>query len=153
MRSASPKVKFDIRAIIDTLPHRYPFLLVDRVLDVEPGKRVRAVKNVTFNEVFFQGHFPGQPVMPGVLVLESLAQAAGFLVLSPEADPATKLVYFTAIDKVRFRRTVTPGDQLILEQELLRVRLNTYKMAGKAYVDGQLVVEAEMMAMIVDREE
>lgn len=153
VRSSSPKVKFDIRAIIDTLPHRYPFLLVDRVLDVEPGKRVRAVKNVTFNEVFFQGHFPGQPVMPGVLVLESLAQAAGFLVLNPVADPATKLVYFTAIDKVRFRRTVTPGDQLILEQELLRVRLNTYKMAGKAYVDGQLVMEAEMMAMIVDRED
>ncbi|UCD37088.1 MAG: bifunctional UDP-3-O-[3-hydroxymyristoyl] N-acetylglucosamine deacetylase/3-hydroxyacyl-ACP dehydratase, partial [Fidelibacterota bacterium] len=122
IESASPKYKFDIRAITKTLPHRFPLLLVDRVLDAEPGKRVRAVKNVTFNEAFFQGHFPGQPVMPGVLIIEALAQAAGFLVLSPESDPGSKLVYFAGIDKVRFRRTITPGDQIILELEMLRAR-------------------------------
>jgi UDP-3-O-[3-hydroxymyristoyl] N-acetylglucosamine deacetylase/3-hydroxyacyl-[acyl-carrier-protein] dehydratase len=153
IESTSPKHKFDIKAIKKTLPHTYPFLLVDRVLDAEPGKRVVAVKNVTYNEAFFQGHFPGQPVMPGVLVLESMAQAAGFLVLSPESDPGTKLIYFTGIDKVRFRRVVTPGDQLTLELEMLKMRRNAFKMAGKAYVDGELAAEAELMAMVVDRED
>ncbi|MFB0517323.1 MAG: bifunctional UDP-3-O-[3-hydroxymyristoyl] N-acetylglucosamine deacetylase/3-hydroxyacyl-ACP dehydratase [Candidatus Neomarinimicrobiota bacterium] len=152
-RSASSKVKFDIQAITDILPHRYPFLLVDKVLDVEPGELVRAVKNVTVNEPFFEGHFPGQMVMPGVLVLESMAQSAAFLVLNPVTDPRTKLVYFTAIDRARFRRAVTPGDQLILEMRLVRRRMNTYRMAGKAYVDDELVAEAEMMATIVDRED
>ena len=151
--SASGKAKFDIRSIMAALPHRYPFLLVDRILDVEPGKRVRAVKNVTMNEAFFQGHFPGQPVMPGVLILESMAQAAAFLALSPEAETGPRLIYFTAIDKARFRRRVTPGDQLILELELVRSRLNTFKVVGKALVDGELVAEAEMMAMLVDRED
>ena len=153
VQSASPKLKFDIRAITDILPHRYPFLMVDRVLDVEPGKRVRAVKNVTINEELFQGHFPGRPILPGVLILEAMAQAGGFLLLNTVPNPNTKLIYFTAIDKARFRRPVTPGDQLILEVELLRLRLNTCKIAGKAFVDGELVAEAEMMAMIADREE
>ena len=153
VQSASSKLKFDIRAITDILPHRYPFLMVDRVLDVEPGKRVRAVKNVTINEELFQGHFPGRPILPGVLILEAMAQAGGFLLLNTVPDPNTKLIYFTAIDKARFRRPVTPGDQLILEVELLRLRLNTCKIAGKAFVDGELVAEAEMMAMIADREE
>lgn len=152
-RSVSPTIKFNIQDIMGTLPHRYPLLLVDRVLDVEPGKLVRAVKNVTFNEQFFQGHFPGQPVMPGVLVLEALAQSAAFLVLSPVSDPGNKLVYFTAIDKARFRRTVTPGDQLVLELKLLKTRLNTFKMIGQAFVDDDLAAEAEMMAMVVDRED
>jgi beta-hydroxyacyl-ACP dehydratase FabZ len=120
---------------------------------VEPGKLVRAIKNVTFNEAFFQGHFPGQPVMPGVLVLESMAQSAAFLVLSPVSDPSNKLVYFTGIDKARFGRAVTPGDQLTLELKLLKTRLNTFKMVGQAFVDGDLAAEAEMMAMVVDRED
>ena len=153
IQSASPRLKFDTRAIADILPHRYPFLLVDRVLDVEPGKRVRAVKNVTINEEFFQGHFPEQPVMPGVLILESMAQTGGFLLLNTVPKPSTKLIYFTAVDKARFRRSVTPGDQLLLEVDLLHLRLNTCKMAGKAYVDGDLVAEAELMATIVDRED
>jgi UDP-3-O-[3-hydroxymyristoyl] N-acetylglucosamine deacetylase/3-hydroxyacyl-[acyl-carrier-protein] dehydratase len=152
-RSTSPEIKFNIQDILETLPHRYPLLLVDRVLDVEPGKLVRAIKNVTFNEAFFQGHFPGQPVMPGVLVLESMAQSAAFLVLSPVSDPSNKLVYFTGIDKARFRRAVTPGDQLTLELKLLKTRLNTFKMVGQAFVDGDLAAEAEMMAMVVDRED
>ncbi|MQY64203.1 MAG: 3-hydroxyacyl-ACP dehydratase FabZ [Calditrichaeota bacterium] len=146
-------MKFDVRAISDILPHRYPFLLVDRILDVEPGKRIRAVKNVTINEEVFQGHFPGRPILPGVLILEALAQAGGFMLLNTVPDPNTKLIYFTAIDKARFRRPVIPGDQLILEVELLKLRLNCCKLAGKALVDGELAAEAEMMAMIVDREE
>lgn len=146
------KSTFDIKDILDALPHRYPFLMVDRILDVEPGKKVRALKNVSMNEPHFQGHFPGQPVMPGVLILEAMAQAGGFLMLNNEVNPATKLVYFSAIDKARFRRPVVPGDHLILEVELLRVRLNTCRMAGRAYVDGELAAEAELMATIVDRE-
>ncbi|MEE9465090.1 MAG: bifunctional UDP-3-O-[3-hydroxymyristoyl] N-acetylglucosamine deacetylase/3-hydroxyacyl-ACP dehydratase [Candidatus Neomarinimicrobiota bacterium] len=153
VQSASPKIKFDVRAISDILPHRYPFLLVDRILDVEPGKRIRAVKNVTINEEVFQGHFPGRPILPGVLILEALAQAGGFMLLNTVPDPNTKLIYFTAIDKARFRRPVIPGDQLILEVELLKLRLNSCKLAGKALVDGELAAEAEMMAMIADREE
>ncbi len=152
-RSTSLGLKFDIQAIMDTLPHRYPFLLVDWILDVEPGKRVRAVKNVTVNEPFFQGHFVGRPVMPGVLILEAMAQAAAFLILSPVSNHDTKLIYFTAIDKVRFRQAVTPGDQLILESELLKSRLNIHRVAARAMVDGKLVVEAEIMAALVDRED
>ncbi len=153
VQSASPKLKFDTRAISDIMPHRYPFLLVDRILDVEPGKRIRAVKNVTINEELFQGHFPGRPIFPGVLILEAMAQAGGFMLLSTVPDSNTKLIFFTAIDKARFRRPVIPGDQLILEVELLRLRLNTCKLAGKALVDGELVAEAELMAVIADREE
>lgn len=151
-RPAPAEPTFNIKTILDALPHRYPFLLIDRVLEVEPGKRVRAVKNVSINEPHFVGHFPGQPVMPGVLILEAMAQAGGFLLLNQQINPATKLVYFSAIDKARFRKAVTPGDQLILEVELLRMRLGTAKMAGRAYVDGDLVAEAELMATIVDRE-
>ncbi|UCH63010.1 MAG: bifunctional UDP-3-O-[3-hydroxymyristoyl] N-acetylglucosamine deacetylase/3-hydroxyacyl-ACP dehydratase [Fidelibacterota bacterium] len=153
VQSASAKIKFDVRAISDILPHRYPFLLVDRVLDVEPGERIRAVKNVTINEELFQGHFPDRPILPGVLILEALAQAGGFMLLNTVPDPNTKLIYFTAIDKARFRRPVVPGDQLVLEVELIKIRLNTCKLAGKALVDGELAAEAEMMAMIADREE
>ncbi len=152
-RQKNTKVKFDIQAILQIMPHRYPFLLVDRILDVEPGKVVHAIKNVTMNEPFFQGHFPGQPVMPGVLILEAMAQAGGFLILNSIPNPKTKLMYFTAIDKTRFRKIVVPGDQVEFEVSLLKFRMGTCKISGKAMVDGEVVAEAEMMASVVDRSE
>ncbi len=152
-RQADTKAKFDIHAILQILPHRYPFLLIDRVLDVEPGKLVHALKNVTINEPFFQGHFPGQPVMPGVLIVEAMAQAGGFLILNSISNPETKLMYFTAIKNARFRKTIIPGDQVYFEVELLKFRMNTCRIAGKAYVDDQVVAEAEMMASVVDKRE
>ncbi len=150
-RQRSKSVKFDIHAILQILPHRYPFLLIDRVVDVEPGKIVQALKNVTINEPFFQGHFPDQPVMPGVLIMEAMAQAGGFLVLNSIPNPETKLMYFTAINDAKFRKTIVPGDQVIFDVELLKFRLNTCKIRGKARVDGKVVAEAEMMASVVDR--
>lgn len=144
---------FDINAITKILPHRYPFLLVDRILDLEPEKRVTALKNVTINEQFFQGHFPGKPIMPGVLVLEAMGQAGGVLLLNTVDNPENKLVYFTSIDKVKFRKPIVPGDQIRLELELLRFRLSICKMQGKAYVDGQLVAEAELSASVIEQEE
>ena len=133
------------------MPHRYPFLLIDSILDVEPGKVVHALKNVTINEPYFQGHFPEQPVMPGVMILETMAQAGGFLILNSIPNPETKLMYFTAIDKSRFRKVVVPGDQIHFEVSLLKFKLNTCKIAGKAIVDGEVVAESEMMASVVDR--
>jgi 3-hydroxyacyl-[acyl-carrier-protein] dehydratase len=138
---------FDIRDIMDYLPHRYPFLLVDRVLEMDPGKRIVALKNVTLNEPFFQGHFPGMPVMPGVLIVEAMAQAGGVLVFaSAEKKGQNDLIYFMSIDKVRFRQPVVPGDQLIFELEILKQRAKAVKLAGKASVAGKLVAEAELMA-------
>ena len=133
------------------MPHRYPFLLIDRILDLEPSKRVTALKNVTINEPFFQGHFPGHPIMPGVLILEAMAQAGGVLLLNAIEDPQSKVVYFLAIDNARFRKPVMPGDQLRFELEMLSFRRNTCKMNGNAYVDGTLVCSADFMAMVVDR--
>jgi len=150
-RQKDTKLKFDIQAILQILPHRYPFLLVDRILDVEPGKVVHALKNVTMNEPFFQGHFPGEPVMPGVLILEAMAQAGGFLILNSIPNPSTKLMYFTAIDKTRFRKTVVPGDQVKFEVSLLKFRMGTCKIKGVATVDKVVVAEAEMMASVVDK--
>ncbi len=144
---------FDIRAITKILPHRYPFLLVDRILDLEPEKRVIAIKNVTINEPFFEGHFPDKPIMPGVMVLESMGQAGGVLLLNTVENPENKLVYFTSIDKVKFRKPIIPGDQIRLELELLKYRLSICKMQGRAYVDGQVVAEAELSASIVEQEE
>ena len=141
----------DINAIRATLPHRYPMLLVDRVLELEPGVRIKAIKNVTINEPFFQGHFPGQPVMPGVLIIEAMAQCGGLLMLNSVDDPNDKLMFFMGIDGARFRVPVTPGDQLRFKLTLLKLRGRTSKMRGEAYVDGQLVAEAELMASIVDR--
>jgi 3-hydroxyacyl-[acyl-carrier-protein] dehydratase len=142
----------DITGIIRSLPHRYPFLLVDRVLELEARKRIVAVKNVTFNEPFFPGHFPGAPVMPGVLIIEAMAQAGAVLLLHDMEDRDSKLVLFTGIDKARFRRTVVPGDQLRVTLEVLKLRSTTCKMRARAEVDGQLVTEAEILSALVDRE-
>ncbi|WKB53656.1 3-hydroxyacyl-ACP dehydratase FabZ [Eleftheria terrae] len=137
----------DIHQILKKLPHRYPILLVDRVLEVEPGKRVKALKNVTINEPFFMGHFPSRPVMPGVLMLEALAQASALLSFAGDGgdlDPRA-VYYFVGIDGARFKRVVEPGDQLILEVELDRARGGIYKFKARASVDGELAVEAELM--------
>lgn len=141
----------DIRAILKILPHRYPFLMIDRIIDVEPGKRVVAIKNVTINEPFFNGHFPDHPIMPGVLVVEAMAQAGGVLIMNTVERPEEKVVYFMGIDGVRFRRPVIPGDQLRFEVELILNRRGIFKMKAKATVDGELVTEAELMATIKDR--
>ena len=141
------KVEYGVQKIMQCLPHRYPFLLVDRVLELEPGVRIVALKNVTINEPFFQGHFPGQPVMPGVLIIEAMAQAGGLLAYeSGSADKHGQLIYFMGMEKVRFRKPVVPGDQLIFEARILRMRTRVAKMAGTAFVDNQLVAEAELMA-------
>ncbi len=144
-------VVFDINAIKRILPHRHPFLFVDKIVELEPGKRIVGVKNVTINEEIFNGHFPGHPIMPGVLIMEALAQTGGIMLLDGEENTEGKLVYFMAMDKVRFRKPVFPGAQLVFECELLRKRATSCKMSGKAYVDGQVVAEAELMAAIVDR--
>jgi UDP-3-O-[3-hydroxymyristoyl] N-acetylglucosamine deacetylase/3-hydroxyacyl-[acyl-carrier-protein] dehydratase len=133
------------------LPHRYPFLLVDRILEMEDKKRVVGIKNVTINEPFFQGHFPGHPIMPGVLIIEAMAQVGGVLLLGAVPDPDSKVVYFMSLDNVKFRRPVRPGDQLRFEIELQQVRGMVCKMRGLAKVDGELVAEADMAAMVRDR--
>ena len=140
-----------IREIMERIPHRYPFLLVDRVIELVPQKRIVAIKNVTINEEYFQGHFPGAPVMPGVLIIEALAQAGAVLLLSDIPDRESKLVYFTGIDDARFRRPVVPGDQIRLTMEVLKLRARTCKMRGTAEVDGELVAEAEIMSALVER--
>ena len=137
----------DIQAI---LPHRYPFLLVDRIEDLEIGKRVIGIKNVTVNEPFFQGHFPGRPIMPGVLIIEAMAQVGGILAFKSANQSGAKLVYFMGIDKARFRKPVVPGDRLRFVLDVLRARHPYWKMKGEAYVEDSLVCEAELMAMITD---
>ena len=141
----------DVEDIMKVLPHRYPFLLVDRILELEPGKRVVGVKNVTINEPFFEGHFPGHPIMPGVLIIEAMAQVGGMLLLGAVSDPQTKVVYFTSLNNVKWRRPVKPGDQLRFELDVLQVRGMMCKMQGVAKVDGEVVAEAEMGAMVRDR--
>ena len=141
----------DIERILSVLPHRYPFLLVDRILEVDGTTRIVGLKNVTIGEPFFQGHFPGHPIMPGVLIVEAMAQVGGCLVMGTIDRPETKVVYFMALDRVRFRRPVRPGDQLRLEVEVLQVRGPTCRMKGVATVEGKVAAEAEMMAQVVDR--
>ncbi len=141
----------DVQGIMKVLPHRYPMLLVDRIVEIEAGKRIVGIKNVTINEPYFQGHFPGHPVMPGVLVVEAMAQTGGMLLMDHVEDPDNKVVYFMSLDKVKFRQPVTPGDQLRLEVEMIQFRGKTCRMRGEAKVDGRVVAEAEMMASIMDR--
>jgi 3-hydroxyacyl-[acyl-carrier-protein] dehydratase len=144
---ASDISTLDIKEIIRLLPHRYPFILVDRILEGEKGKSMVGLKNVSMNEPFFQGHFPAEPIMPGVLILEGMAQVGGILAFYsiPEMI-GKKLIYFAGIDKVRFRRPVVPGDQLIYEMEVLKHKGKIWKMAGKAKVDNNVAVEAQFMA-------
>jgi UDP-3-O-[3-hydroxymyristoyl] N-acetylglucosamine deacetylase/3-hydroxyacyl-[acyl-carrier-protein] dehydratase len=142
---------YGIEEIMRVLPHRYPFLLVDRILEIEPNKRVVGIKNVTINEPFFQGHFPGHPIMPGVLIVEAMAQVGGMLLLGPMEDPESKVVYFMSLDNVRFRKPVKPGDQIVFEVEIIQIRGKIAKTRGVARVDGEVVAEAEMAAMVRDK--
>ena len=142
----------ELSEIQEVLPHRYPFLLIDRVIEVVSGKRIVAIKNVTANEPFFQGHFPGFPVMPGVLIVEALAQAGCVMALRNLEDRANKVPFFAGIDSCRFRRPVVPGDQLRLELSVLRQRGVSTKMDGKAYVGDELAAEAEILAVLGERD-
>jgi UDP-3-O-[3-hydroxymyristoyl] N-acetylglucosamine deacetylase/3-hydroxyacyl-[acyl-carrier-protein] dehydratase len=150
-REHRPRAEWDISAIMDIMPHRYPFLLIDRILELEEGKRVVGQKNVTINEPFFQGHFPGHPVMPGVLIIEAMAQCGGVLLLNMVDDPSGKLVYFIGIDAAKFRRPVLPGDTLRFELVLEKMKGRICRMRGEAFVDGALVAEAVLTSSIVDR--
>jgi UDP-3-O-[3-hydroxymyristoyl] N-acetylglucosamine deacetylase/3-hydroxyacyl-[acyl-carrier-protein] dehydratase len=149
-RAAKEQRVIGIQEIMDVLPHRYPFLLVDRILE-QDGKRAVGIKNVTINEPFFQGHFPGDPVMPGVLIIEAMAQVGGFVLLGSVKDRDTKVIYFTGLDNVKWRRPVRPGDQVRFEVELTQVRGLAARLKGVALVDGNLVAEAEMSAMLRNR--
>jgi beta-hydroxyacyl-ACP dehydratase FabZ len=144
---------YDVQEVMKYLPHRYPFILVDRILEIVPGEKIVALKNVTINEPFFQGHFPGNPIMPGVLVLEAMAQAGGVLVSATVfQDREIDVMYFMGMDKVKFRRPVVPGDQLILEMQLLKQRKSTVKMSGVANVDEKIVAQGEFMATLGEKE-
>jgi 3-hydroxyacyl-[acyl-carrier-protein] dehydratase len=148
---SEPNPKWDIEWILSVLPHRYPLLLVDRVLEIEPKKRIVALKNVTINEEVFLGHFPGRPVMPGVLLIEGMAQAGGLLLLHDLPQRENKLLLFAGIEEAKFRRPVVPGDQVRYEVEVLRLRSTFCKVAGKALVDGELAAEAVLSTAMVDR--
>ena len=150
-KAALARPILNIQQILQYLPHRYPFLLVDRVIEFEERKRIVGLKNVTINEPFFAGHFPGHPIMPGVLIIEAMAQVGGLLVMEAIENPEEKIVYFMSLDKVKWRRPVTPGDQIRFEVDIVQIRGQTARMRGLAIVDGQTVAEAEMMARIVDR--
>lgn len=143
----------DIGKILKSLPHRYPFLLVDKVISIEPNKKIVAIKNVTFNEPHFMGHFPDHPVMPGVLIIEAMAQAGGLMaLLSLNFSAEDKMIYFMSIDEAKFRKPVVPGDVLELHVEVIQNRGNVWKLSAAAFVDGQKVSEAKLSAMIFDKE-
>jgi len=144
--------KIDFQQILDLMPHRYPLLLIDRIIDIVPGQKIVALKNVTFNEHFFQGHFPDAPIMPGVLIVEAMAQAGAMLYLeSLQREDRNYIFYFMGLDKVRFRKPVVPGDQLILETKILKIRSNAIKMAATATVDNARVAEAELLATMGEK--
>ncbi len=152
MEDNKKNASIEIQEIINLLPHRYPFLLVDRILEVEAQKRIVGIKNVTFNEPFFQGHFPGRPIMPGVLIVEAMAQTGGVLAfLSLPEEERGREVFFGGIDKVRFRRPVVPGDQMRMEVEVIRQRKLVWGLSGKTFVGEHLVCEAELLAMLGER--
>ncbi|WP_005036744.1 3-hydroxyacyl-ACP dehydratase FabZ [Holophaga foetida] len=142
--------KIDLLGIMELLPHRYPILLVDRILDFEPGQWIRGVKNISIGEHVFQGHFPKQPVFPGVLIVEAMAQTGGCLIMQNIPNRAQKVIYFMAIDNVKFRKPVTPGDQLVMEVKAVSVKGKICKMRGEAFVDGQKAAEADFMCMLMD---
>lgn len=143
----------DIEGILQFLPHRYPFLLVDRVLSMEPGKSIVALKNVTYNEPFFQGHFPGIRIMPGVLIVEAIAQAGGILIYHTVPNPETKLVLLAKIENARFRKPVIPGDQLRLEAHLVKLKSKFLQLHGRALVEGEIVVEGDLIASLLEKGE
>ena len=143
----------DVNEIQKIIPHRYPFLLVDAIVELEPSKRIVGLKNVSVNEFFFQGHFPGKPVMPGVLIVEAMAQVAAVMVLREIPDREKKLVYFMGIDGARFRQPVVPGNQLKIVVEVIKMRPRIGKLKGEAFVNDRLVAEAEILSSIVDRSE
>jgi UDP-3-O-[3-hydroxymyristoyl] N-acetylglucosamine deacetylase/3-hydroxyacyl-[acyl-carrier-protein] dehydratase len=150
-KAREPGPVLDINQILEYIPHRYPFLLVDRILEFEPGKRIVGLKNVTMNEPYFQGHYPGHPIMPGVLIVEAMAQVGGLLLMNEFENPEEKVVYFMSLDDVKWRRPVTPGDQLLFELEMVQFRGSVCRMQGVGRVDGQVVAEAKMMARVMDR--
>ena len=151
MNQFKSQTKFGINDIIKVLPHRYPFILIDRIEITEPGERLIALKNMTINEPFFQGHFPGQPVMPGVLSLEIMAQAGSFLMLSQVEDPLSTNMFFSAVEKTKFRKPIVPGDQLMVHMTLEKKKLNLCKFHGVCKVDDEIVAEAFFSANLVDR--
>ena len=144
---------FEINQILDIMPHRYPFLLVDKVLHLEPGKEVSAIKNVTINEPFFTGHFPEKPVVPGVLLLETMAQAGGFLVLHSIKNPKTKLIYLSSIKSAKFKEIAQPGDQLLIKAKLDKFKMGTCKIISSIFVNDRLITECEILASVVNRYE
>lgn len=146
------KISYDIHQIMDIMAHRYPVLLIDKIVEMIPGEKVIGIKNVTVNEPFFQGHFPKRPVMPGVLIIEAMAQAGGFLILNTVEDPLTKNMFFASIERARFRKPVIPGDQLRMELIMVKYRLNTCKIEGKAFVGDEVVAELAYTASVVPRE-
>ena len=149
MADREPRI-IDLQGIMDLLPHRYPLLLVDRILDFEPKVWIRGLKNVSFNEAVFQGHFPSRPVLPGVYIVEAMAQTGGCLLMREYEDRARKVIYFMGIDAVKFRKPVLPGDQLVMEVKVIQFKGRICKMRGEAFVDGQKVAEAEFMSMLMD---
>jgi beta-hydroxyacyl-ACP dehydratase FabZ len=145
------KSQFNIQDILELLPHRYPMVLIDRIIEIEHGKTLTAIKNVTINEPYFAGHFPSQPIMPAVLILESMAQAGAFLVLNSVLEPLKKNMLFSSITNSKFRVPIVPGDQVKIKMELAKIRLGAVKLIGKAFVDDKLVAEANLLANIVNR--
>jgi len=150
-KHAEQNTVLNLAQIQAILPHRYPFLLIDRVIEIEPKKRIVAIKNVTANEPYFQGHFPGYPIVPGVLMVEAMAQAGGALLLTEIPDRDHKLMVFTGIERAKFRKPILPGDQVRIEVEVIVWRSNAVKLQGKAYVDGKLACEAVISCALVDR--